>query len=103
MVRPTVTDLNPIELNYYSFMINLNKCSGNCNAADDLSTKICVSGKTEDINVKVFKMVTRINEAKTLIKHISFNFKCRFNSTTCNSNQKWNNETCQCECQNYLT
>ena len=103
MVRPTVTDLNPIELNYYSFMINLNKCSGSCNAVDDLSTKICVSRKTEDINVKVFKLVTRINEAKTLIKHISFNFKCRFNSTTCNSNKKWNNETCQCECQNYLT
>ena len=22
-------------------------------------------------------------------------------STTCNSNQKWNNEPCQCECRNY--
>ena len=22
-------------------------------------------------------------------------------STTCNSNQKWNNKTCQCECKNY--
>ena len=25
------------------------------------------------------------------------------NSTTCNSNEKWNNETCQCECKNYRT
>ena len=25
------------------------------------------------------------------------------NSTTCNSNEKWNNETCQCECKNYCT
>ena len=24
-----------------------------------------------------------------------------FNSTNCNSNQKWNDETCQCECENY--
>ena len=23
------------------------------------------------------------------------------NSTTCNSNEKWNNETYQCECKNY--
>ena len=29
--------------------------------------------------------------------------KCKFNSTACNSNQKWNNETCQCECKNYRT
>ena len=27
--------------------------------------------------------------------------KCKFNSTTCNSNQKGNNETCQWECKNY--
>ena len=25
----------------------------------------------------------------------------KFNSTTCNSNQKWNDKTCQCECRNY--
>ena len=24
-------------------------------------------------------------------------------NTRCNSNQKWNNETCQCECKNYCT
>ena len=24
-------------------------------------------------------------------------------NTGCNSNQKWNNETCQCECKNYCT
>ena len=37
------------------------------------------------------------NEAKTMAKHISCDFKCKFNGTTCNSNQKWNNETCRCE------
>ena len=26
-----------------------------------------------------------------------------FNSTTCNSNQKWNNDTCQCECKKCRT
>ena len=25
------------------------------------------------------------------------------NITTYNSNQKWSNETCQCECKNYRT
>ena len=41
------------------------------------------------------------NEAKPMKKHISCDCKCKFNSTKHNSNQKWNNETCQCECKNY--
>ena len=46
-------------------------------------------------------MITNKNKAKTLTKQISCDCKCKFNSTTCNSNQKWNNETYQCECKNY--
>ena len=36
MARPTLIDLNPIELNCYPFMISLNKCHGKCDVADDL-------------------------------------------------------------------
>ena len=75
MIRPTLIDLNPAELNYYEFMVSLDKCSGHCNAAADLSTKICVPSKTKVINIKVFNMIIRIDEAKTLIKHISFDCK----------------------------
>ena len=52
--------------------------------ADNLSTKICVPSKTKDVNLKVFNMITKINEAKTLVKHISCDCKCKSNSTTCN-------------------
>ena len=31
-----------------------------------------------------------------MIKHISSDCKFKFNSTTCNSNQKWNNNKFQC-------
>ena len=48
-------------------------------------------------------MITSKNEVKTMTKHISFDCKCKFNSTTCNLNQKWNNKTCQRECKNYCT
>ena len=92
MIRPTPIDLNPVELNYLSFMISLDKCNGSCNAVDDLSTKICVPSETKNMIDKKFNMITRINEAKTLVKHISYDFKCKFKSTTCNSNQKWNND-----------
>ena len=76
-IRPTLIDLNPIELNYYQFMIRLDECSGSCNSVVDFSTKIWVPSKTKDIRVQL--------------------------SITCNSNQKWNNETCQCEYKNYCT
>ena len=49
MVRPTLIDLNPVELKYYPFMINSDKCTGSCNI---LSPKICVPKESADINVK---------------------------------------------------
>ena len=66
-------------------MISLDKCNGSC---DIVLPKICVPKKAKDINVKVFNMITNKNEAKTMKKHIPCHFKCKFNSTTCNSNQK---------------
>ena len=38
--------------NYYPFMIGLDECNGSCNAADDLSTKVCVLNEVKDINIK---------------------------------------------------
>ena len=72
MIRPTLIDLNPAEVNYYSFMVSIDKCRGSYNAAYDLSTKICASSKTKDINVEMFNLTTRINEAKTnsIVQHV---------------------------------
>ena len=81
MVRPTLIDLIPVELKYYLLMISLDKCTGICNV---LSPKMCVPKETKDINVKAFNMI--INERMT--EYISCDFKCKFNSTICNSNQK---------------
>ena len=36
-----------------------------------------------------------------MTEHISWDCKCKFNSAICNSNRKWNNKACQCECKNY--
>ena len=98
MVRPSFTDMNPVELKYYPFMITFNKCTGSCNI---LSPEICVPKETKDINVKAFNMITNKDEAKAMTEHISCVCKCKCNSTTCNSKQKWDNKTCQCECKNY--
>ena len=46
MIRPTLVDLNLVWLNYYPFMVRLDKCSGSFNSVDDLSSNICVRQKT---------------------------------------------------------
>ena len=66
MTRATVVDLNPAELNYYSFMISLTNCNGGFNAADDLDTKACVPRKAKGISVKVFNTTTGLYDAKKL-------------------------------------
>ena len=98
MVRHTLIDMNPVELKYYPLMIILNKCTGSCKV---LSPKIWVPKETKDMNVKAFNMITNKDKAKAIPEHISCDFKCKFNSTTCNSNQKWKNKTCKYECKNY--
>ena len=40
------------------------------------------------------------NEAKAMKKQVSWDCKSKFNSTTYNSEQKWNNKTCQCQYKN---
>ena len=57
-----------------------------------MTLKACVPNKTEDLNLSVFNIITRINESKTLTQHISCEFRCKFDRTKCNSNQWWNND-----------
>ena len=45
IVRPTVTDLNPVEFNYYPFIISIDKGKEICNVDDVLSMKIWVKEK----------------------------------------------------------
>ena len=52
--------------------MSLNKCSGSCNIIDNLFTKICVPSKTKDRNIRLFIMLIRKNEVKTLIEHIFY-------------------------------
>ena len=55
MIRPTLIDLNPVELKYHPFMTSLDQCNGSCNV---LSPKICVPKETKYINVKASNMIT---------------------------------------------
>ena len=64
-VQPTFINLYPNdysqEFHYYPFTVKLDKCVGSCNILNDLSKKVNVPNKTEDLNLNVFNMITGID------------------------------------------
>ena len=61
------------------FIASLNRCVGIIILLM-IHLQEYASNKTEDVNVTVLDMKTGINEAKALVKHISCDFKCRFDA-----------------------
>ena len=55
ITRPILIDSNPDEhnvgLNYYTFMVHLDRYNGSCNSFNDCSDKICVPNQTGDANL----------------------------------------------------
>ena len=73
-------------------MVKLDRCVGSCDTLNDLSSKVCVPTKAEDLNLSMISMITGINESKTLTEHISCECKCKFDGKKFNSNQWCNND-----------
>ena len=65
MTYPTLINLNlhecTQELRNYPSTINLYRCVRNCNTLNKLSNRVCVPNKTEDFNLSIFNIVTRIH------------------------------------------
>ena len=59
------------EFHYYPFAVKLGRCVGSCNTLNDLFNKVCAPNNAEDLDLSVFKIITEINEPKTLTNHIS--------------------------------
>ena len=72
-IQPTFINLHPNKysqkFHYYPFTVKLDKCVRSCNTRNDLSNKVCVPYKTEDLHPNLFNMITGISESKTLTKH----------------------------------
>ena len=103
-IQPTLINLHPNEytqvLHHFSFVVNLDRSVGKCKIFNDLSNKVYVPNKREDLNLSVLNMITGIKKMKTLTtKHISCERRCKFDARKYNSIQKWNNDKCWCECK----
>ena len=51
--------------------------NGSFSTLNDLSNKVCVPNKTEDLMLSMFNMIAAINESKELTRHISCKCKCK--------------------------
>ena len=104
MTQPILINLHHNEYSqefyYYPFLMKLDRCIGRCNALNDLSNKVYVPNKIEELNLSLFNVAAGINKLKALIKHILCKCKCRFDGRKCNSSQCWNKDKCWCECKN---
>ena len=62
--RPKVVNINSNEPLFYPDSVNINKYSGKCNNINDPYAKSCVPDVIKNINVKVFNLISRTNEAR---------------------------------------
>ena len=100
--RPKIIDLNNNEPVFYPYSIKVNKCSGSRSNINDPYAKLCVPDIIKNINVKVFNLMSRINETRQMIWHETCKCICRLTSAVCNSRQVWNKDKCRCECKEDL-
>ena len=98
-VRPEIINVNSNEPVFYSFSIKASKCSGSCDNINNPYTKICIPYIIKELNVKVFNLMSRTNEARHIKWHEICKCRCRLDARVCNNKQRWNNDKCQCECK----
>ena len=59
--QPTI-NLHPNEysqeFHYYPFLVKLDRCVGSCKTLNELSNKLCVPNKTENLNLSIFYITT---------------------------------------------
>ena len=100
MPRPKILDVNEGvgEALFYSYHVQVNKCSGSCNTLDNPIKKFCVPDVIKGLNIKVYNFSTMLNETCNVLWHESCKCVCKLNSSVCNNKQIWNSNTCRCDC-----
>ena len=101
-VRPEIVNINSNNPIFYPFSVKINKCSGNCNNINDPYARICVPDIVKNLNVKVFNLMSRTNETRSIKWHETCKCICRLNEIICNNKQKWNKDKCICECKELI-
>ena len=80
-VRPEIVTVNSNEPLFYRFSIKTSKCSGSCHNINDPYAKLCVPDIVKNLNIKVFNLKSRANEARHIKWHKSCKCKCRLDTS----------------------
>ena len=64
--------------------------------------KLCVPDIVKDMNIKVFNMLSRINETRKIVWHETCKCICHLTSAICDDKQEWNKNKCSCKCKEDL-
>ena len=63
------------------YNVNVSKCSGSCNNINNPYTKLWVPDVSENMNVKVFNLISRTNETRCIKWHETCKYKCRLDAS----------------------
>ena len=101
-IIPEIINVKSNEPLFYPYSILANKCSGSCNNINNPYTKLCVPDVIENINVKVFNLMSRTNQARHIEWHETCKCECRLDVSVCNNKQRWSNDKCRFECKGLI-
>ena len=101
-VRLEIVDVSSHSPIFYPFSVKINRCSGNCNNINDPYARICVPDTVKNLNVKIFNLISRTNETRSIEWHETCKCICRLNEIICNNKQRWNKDKCRCECKELI-
>ena len=90
-VKPQIVNINSEESVFF-----------HCNNINDPYAKMYVLDAVKNLNVKVFNLTSRTNEARHIEWHETCKCKRRLNSSVCNNKQRWNDGKCRCECEELI-
>ena len=91
-VRPKIVNINSNNPILYPFSVKINRCSGNCNNINDPFARICISDTVKSSDVKVFNLMSRTNETRSIKRDKTCKCMCRLNEIICNKKQRWNKD-----------
>ena len=84
--------MNSNEPVFYPYSIKVNKCGGSCNNIKIPYVKLCFPDIIKTINVRVFNLMSRVNETRHIIWQETCKCVCRLTASICNSKQRCNEE-----------
>ena len=90
MPRPKILDVNEGvgEALFYSYNVQVNKCSGSCNTLDNPIETLYVPNVIKGLNMIM------LNESCKCV--------CKLNSPVCSNKHIWNSNTCRCDVSKIL-